>query len=156
MLRAGNAMKNSMSRALVPFFAWLPARRPREVEVLPPAPSAPGARGPGYTSEAPDGAKFGLVKQETYLRDTDQVKRYLPDILGRALARIWIDRGFRDNFQADPIGTMAQYNVFLPEAIDVEFVTEGVTRPRIVVYERRRSGPRRRLLYLQLVMMAGT
>ncbi len=146
-------MKSAMSRALVPFFSWLPSRHPREVEVLPPE---QGAGRPASAPEAPDGAKFGLVRKETYLRDTDQVKAYLPDILGRALARIWIDRVFRDRFAADPIGTMADYNVFLPEAIDVEFETEGVTRPRIVVYERRKTGPRRRLLYLQLVMKAGT
>lgn len=140
-------MKFDLSRALVPFLSLLPARRPREVEVLPPeAPDAP---------QEPEGGKFGLVRKETYLRDTDQVKRFLPDILGRALARIWIDRTFRERFASDPIGTMAEYDVFLPEAIDVEFETEGVTRPRIVVYERRAVGPRRRLLYLQLVMKAG-
>ena len=146
-------MKLPISRALVPFFAWLPARRAQEVEVLPPAPQA-GEQ--GWRDDAPDGGGFGLVQQETYLRDSDQVKRFLPDILGRALARIWVDRNFRERFAADPIGTMADFNVFLPEAIDVEFVTEGVSRPRIVVYERRKAGPRRRLLYLQLVMMAGT
>lgn len=145
-------MKFDLSRALVPFLSWLPARRPREVEVLPPDPAEHYGTG---APEAPDGAKFGLVRQETYLRNTEQVKRFLPDILGRALARIWIDRTFRDRFAMDPIGTMAEYDVFLPEAIDVEFETEGVTRPRIVVYERRAVGPRRRLLYLQLVMKAG-
>lgn len=146
-------MKFSMSRALVPFLSWLPVRPQREVEVLPPPPEAGRA---GWSSSAPEGTGFGLVRQETHLRDTDQVKRYLPDILGRALARIWIDRGFRDRFAEDPIGTMEEYNVYLPESIDVEFVADGVSRPRIVVYERRMAGPRRRLLYLHLVMMAGT
>lgn len=146
-------MKFSMSRALVPFLSWLPARPRREVEVLPPLREAGRA---GWSSSAPEGGDFGLVRQETHLRDTDQVKQFLPDILGRALARIWIDRSFRERFAEDPIGTMADYNVFLPESIDVEFVADGVSRPRIVVYERRVAGPRRRLLYLHLVMMAGT
>lgn len=146
-------MKFDLSRALVPFLAWLPARRPKEIEVLPP-PAQEGAwKG---QPEPPEDGKFGLVRQETFLRDTEQVKRYLPDILGRALARIWVDRYFRDDFAADPIGTMAQYDVYLPRTIEVEFVTEGVTRPRIVVYEQRPSGARKRLLYLQLVMKAGT
>lgn len=143
-------MKFDISRALVPFRALLPARQPREVEVLPP-PNSAGGEGP----EAPDGSKFGLVRHETYLRDTEQVKRFLPDILGRALARIWVDRHFREAFAADPLGTMADYNVYLPKTIDVEFETEGVTRPRIVVYEQRAGKERRRLLYLQLVMKAG-
>jgi hypothetical protein len=146
-------MKFDLSRALVPLRSWLPSRRPREVEVLPPH---PGTGAWESTIAPPEDGKFGLVRQETYLRDTDQVKRYLPDILGRALARIWIDPFFRDRFAADPIGTMAEYNVFLPRGIQVEFETEGVTRPRIVVYEARPQGQRRRLLYLQLVMKAGT
>lgn len=143
-------MKFDISRALVPIRALLPARRPREVEVLPP-PAGAGGEGP----EAPDGGKFGLVRHETYLRDTEQVKRFLPDILGRALARIWVDRHFREAFSADPLGTMAEYDVYLPKTIEVEFETEGVTRPRIVVYEQRDGKARRRLLYLQLVMKAG-
>ena len=147
-------MKFSMSRALVPFLAWLPTRPKREVEVLPPLPGS--GRSSWSGAGAPEGAGFGLVRQETRLRDTDQVRQFLPDILGRALARIWIDRTFRDRFAEDPIGTMEEYNVFLPESIDVEFVADGVSRPRIVVYERRLAGPRRRLLYLHLVMMAGT
>lgn len=149
----GRAMKFSMSRALVPFLSLLPRRPSREVEVLPPLPEAGRS---GWSNAPPEGAGFGLVRQETHLRDTDQVKQFLPDILGRALARIWIDRSFRERFAEDPIGTMAEYNVFLPESIDVEFVADGVSRPRIVVYERRLAGPRRRLLYLHLVMMAGT
>ena len=80
-------MKFSMSRALVPFLAWLPTRPKREVEVLPPLPESGRAGWSG--AGAPEGAGFGLVRQETRLRDTDQVRQFLPDILGRALARIW-------------------------------------------------------------------
>ena len=42
------------------------------------------------------------------------------------------------------------------DTIDIDFVTEGTLRPQVVVMERTRpDAPRRRLLYLQLVMMAG-
>ena len=146
-------MRFDLSRALVPVRSWLPARKEREVEVLPPPYASARA---AYMGAPPEGAGFGLVRERTVLHDTAQVKRYLPDILGRALARIWIDRPFRDRFAADPLGTMAEYNVFLPASIDVEFIDENVPRPRIVVYERRKVGPRRRLLYLHLVMKAGT
>lgn len=131
--------------------SWRNWRKP-SLDIVPQPQTARNA----YAANEPDGPNFGLVRQATYLEDTDQVRRFLPDILGRALARIWIDRGFRDRFGEDPIGVMAQYDVHLPPSIEVELVTEGVSRPRIVVYEKRVIGPRRRLLYLQMVMKAGT
>lgn len=135
-------MKDRMSRALVPVISRLPALTRNKPEPEPP-PAAP-------THE------FGLVQQETHLRNRSQVERYLPDILGRALARIWIDPTFRDRFAADPKGMLADYGVHLPETIHIDFVTQGTVRPQVVVHEQTRpDGPRRRLLYLQLVMMAG-
>lgn len=99
---------------------------------------------------------FDLVRTETHLKNRAQVERYLPDILGRALARIWIDPLFRDRFAAEPVATLAAYGVFLPDTISIVFETEGTARPRVVVYEQRGPlAPKRRMLYLQLVMMAG-
>jgi hypothetical protein len=136
-------MKERMSRALVPVISRLPALRARAE----PAPPPPPRR---------NGQDFDLVQHETILTNRSQVERYLPDILGRALARIWIDPPFRDRFAADPKGTLAAFGVHLPDAIDIDFVTGGTLRPQIVVHERLSpGGARRRLLYLQLVMMAG-
>ena len=96
------------------------------------------------------------MQEETYLKNRAQVERRLPDILGRALARIWIDPGFRVRFGDDPKGTLADYGVHLPDTIHIDFVTQGTLRPQVVVMEQTRpDAPRRRLLYLQLVMMAG-
>jgi hypothetical protein len=135
-------MKERMSRALVPVISRLPAlTRPRAEPELP---------------KAQPVQDFDLVQQETHLRNRSQVERYLPDILGRALARIWIDPMFRDRFSSDPKRTLADYGVHLPETIHIDFVTEGSLRPQVVVMEQTRpDAPRRRLLYLQLVMMAG-
>lgn len=137
-------MRERMSRALVPVVSRLPfAGRAR----------ADAAQAQASRRAAQD---FDLVQRETVLTSRSQIERYLPDILGRALARIWIDPAFRDRFAADPKGTLADYGVHLPEQIDIDFVTEGGLRPQIVVHEYPlRDGPRRRLLYLQLVMMAG-
>ena len=138
-------MKESMSRALVPVISRLPmVLRPRiEAKDRPP---------PRHDL----GQDFDLVRHETHLRNRSQVERFLPDILGRALARIWIDTTFRLRFETDPKGTLSDYGVHLPEAISIDFVTEGTIRPQAVVYERTApDAPRRRLLYLQLVMMAG-
>jgi len=50
---------------------------------------------------------------------------------------------------------LASYAVFLPENLTIEIETEGVTRPKVVVYEIGPLGKPKRLMYLQLVMMAG-
>lgn len=142
-------MKERMSRALVPVISRLPAlARLRDVVLL-------GSNEPRPRMNGPRPRDYDLVRHETHLRNRAQVERYLPDILGRALARIWIDPGFRDRFAADPVGTLAHYDVYLPDTIEIDFVTEGTTRPQVVVYERPiRAMPRKRLLYLQLVLTA--
>ena len=86
----------------------------------------------------------------------EEVRERLPDILGKALALIWIDREFADMFARDPQGTLEAEGVVLPENMAIEFQKPGTDRPRIVVYERRpNSNFKLRILYLQLVMMAG-
>ncbi len=131
-----------MSRALVPVISRLPALTRSRAE-----PESP---------QAAVQQDFDLVQQETHLRNRSQVERFLPDILGRALARIWIDPVFRDRFATDPKGTLSAYGVHLPDTIHIDFVTQGTLRPQVVVMEQTRpDAPRRRLLYLQLVMMAG-
>lgn len=142
-------MKERMSRALVPVISRLPTlARLRDVVLHAAQPPRPQPK----PSRARD---YDLVRHETHLRNRAQVERYLPDILGRALARIWIDPIFRDRFANDPVGTLAHYDVYLPDTIEIDFVTEGTTRPQVVVYERTiRAMPRRRLLYLQLVLTA--
>lgn len=110
---------------------------------------------PHKPTPTPPAKEFRLVKKETHFDTSDQVKRFLPDILGRALARCWIDRGFMTEFLQDPKGVLASYAVFLPENVTIEIETEGVTRPKVVVYEISPLGKPKRLMYLQLVMMAG-
>jgi hypothetical protein len=137
-------MAFSLSRALVPITSRIPALLTRWAE---PARLPPPYRGPVAAQ---------LVQEETYLKNRAQVERRLPDILGRALARIWIDPGFRVRFGDDPKGTLADYGVHLPETIEVEFETAGLRRPQVVVYEQLGArDTRKRLLYLQLVMVAG-
>lgn len=79
--------------------------------------------------------------------------RFLPDILGRALARSWIDREFQTDFMLDT--KVCALYCFLPQNVTIELETEGVTRPKVVVYETTRLGKQKSLMYLQLVMMAG-
>ena len=100
--------------------------------------------------------RYALVADQTTFKSRDDVKERLPEILGKALALIWIDREFADIFARDPQGTLEGEGIFLPENMLIEFQKPGTDRPRIVVYEKRpNSNFKLRILYLQLVMMAG-
>lgn len=98
---------------------------------------------------------FQLVRQETHLSNVSQVERFLPDILGRALARCWIDKAFRQDFFLAPKDTLSDYHVHLPEDILVSVETDPGERSKVVVYEQRAGLLPKRIMYLQLVMMAG-
>ena len=100
--------------------------------------------------------RYALVADQTTFTSRDDVKQRLPEILGKALALIWIDREFADLFARDPQRTLEGEGIFLPENMLIEFQKPGTDRPRIVVYEKRpNSNFKLRILYLQLVMMAG-
>ncbi|NEX45267.1 hypothetical protein [Pseudotabrizicola algicola] len=140
-------MSNGRQNALVPVRDLAPARR---------ASSKVFDARAAYAESGPGADPYTLVNAETSLDDRAQVERFLPDILGRALARSWIDSSFRAAFLSDPVRTLAVHRIHLPATIRIDVVTEGQTRPMVVVYEESAKGaPRRRLLYLQLVMVAG-
>ena len=91
-----------------------------------------------------------------HFKNRSEVRKLLPDILGRVLARIWIDSKFKEEFEQDPQKTLEFNGVYLPEDMSIEFQKPNSDRPRIVVYEQRpNSRFRLRVLYLQLIMMAG-
>lgn len=98
---------------------------------------------------------FPLVRRSTNLCDIALVERHLPEILGRALARSWIDRAFSAALLADPKGLLANHDIHLPASVTIEVEMTQTQRHRLVVYEKRPDGEKRRVMYLQLVMMAG-
>ncbi|GIR51117.1 MAG: hypothetical protein CM15mP60_1780 [Alphaproteobacteria bacterium] len=104
----------------------------------------------------PGGSRYDLVSDQTTFKSREDVRERLPEILGKALALIWIDREFADMFARDPQGTLEREGIILPENMAIEFQKPGTDRPRVVVYEKRpNSNFKLRILYLQLVMMAG-
>ena len=104
----------------------------------------------------PVSARYDLVPDQTTFKSREDVRERLPEILGKALALIWIDREFADLFARDPQGTLEREGIILPENMAIEFQKPGTDRPRVVVYEKRpKSNFKLRILYLQLVMMAG-
>ena len=104
----------------------------------------------------PGSARYDLVSDLTTFKSREDVRERLPEILGKALALIWIDREFADLFARDPQGTLEREGILLPDNVVIEFQKPGTDRPLVVVYERRaNSNFKLRILYLQLVMMAG-
>ena len=99
---------------------------------------------------------LNISEKLQHFKNRDEVKKFLPDILGRVLARIWIDSEFREEFSVDPQKTLEFNGVYLPEDMYIEFQKPNSDRPKIVVYQQRPNSKfKLRVLYLQLVMMAG-
>ena len=127
-------MKNSDSRSLIP----MPSR---EVVVK---------------SQKQDLVPAALNSEKHEFHTREDVRNLLPDILGKVLARIWIDPAFHHEFATNPITALAKNGVRLPENIVVEFQKQDSQRPRVVVFEQKPGSKfKLRIFYLQLVMMAG-
>ena len=77
-----------------------------------------------------------LVDKDLFLKNRDDVKKFLPDILGRVLARIWIDKNFKDSFKSDPKSVLNDNGVHLPDDMILEFQKPNSDRPKIIVYEK--------------------
>ena len=61
---------------------------------------------------------FSLVEKAIYLNNKKDVQAILPDVLGRVLARIWIDAEFRDAFKSNPQKTLEFHGIFFTRRDD--------------------------------------
>ena len=94
-------------------------------------------------------------EQDIILESEAQIQEFLPDILGQALARTWVDKRFLDAFYDQPKEILERAGVFLPKSISVEFIKIDKERPKVIVYQKK--GPKStRILELKLVMVAAT
>lgn len=91
--------------------------------------------------------------QDIILENENQIQQYLPEVLGQALARTWIDKRFLDAFYTYPIEILERGGVYLPETVSVEFKKEKDQRPKVIVYENKQKN-KRKLLELKLIMVA--
>lgn len=125
---------------------------PKQKNALVPA----GKKKPPAVRKPSTPTTIRLVDETVTFGSREDVRERLPDILGKALAMIWIDKEFAKVFASDPQGTLEAQGIYLPDYMAIEFQKPDTNRPRIVVYEKRpNSNFRLRILYLQLVMMAG-
>ena len=92
-------------------------------------------------------------EQDIVLESEQQIQKYLPEVLGQALARTWIDKRFLDAFYEYPVEVLERGGVYLPNSVSVEFKKEKDQRPKVIVYENDKKS-KRKLLELKLVMVA--
>ena len=91
-------------------------------------------------------------EQDIILETEDQIQEFLPDVLGQALARTWIDQRFLEAFYEYPEEILERGGVFLPDHISVEFMKKDKSRPKVVVYEN--GNKKRKIIELKLIMVA--
>ena len=92
-------------------------------------------------------------EQDIILENEADIQKYLPDVLGQALARTWIDKRFLDAFFDYPVEILERGGVYLPEKIQLEFIKEEKSRPKVTVFEKTKNG-RKKILELKLIMVA--
>ena len=92
-------------------------------------------------------------EQDIILETEDQIQEFLPEVLGQALARTWIDKRFLEAFYEYPEEILERGGVYLPDHISVEFMKKDKSRPKVVVYENGHK-KRRKILELKLIMVA--
>ena len=101
--------------------------------------------------DAQDLSRFS--EQDIILETEDQIQEFLPEVLGQALARTWIDSRFLDAFYKFPVEILERGGIYLPDHISVEFKKEQKSRPKVIVYENG-SDKKRKILELKLIMVA--
>jgi len=92
-------------------------------------------------------------EQDIILETENDIKTYLPDVLGQALARTCVDQRFLEAFFEYPNEILERGGVYLPDRIELEFIKEEKSRPKVTVFEKTRNG-RKKLLELKLIMVA--
>ena len=92
-------------------------------------------------------------EQDIILESENKIQQYLPEVLGQALARTWIDKRFLEAFYKYPVEILERGGVYLPEKVSLEFKKEDNQRPKVIVYETNKN-KKRKLLELKLVMVA--
>lgn len=80
--------------------------------------------------------EFKLVDEDINLDTRAQVKDQLPDILGRALARSWVDEQYKSQLQKCVHTTLAEGGVAIPDDYICEYETTSGQRAKIVVFEQ--------------------
>ncbi len=114
------------------------------------------ALAPLIPDNAPRGEDFDQEPPIEVIIDSRQLKERIIDYLGAVLARCWIDRTLLDKIELNPHRALRHLGILLPDEIDIKVERSNQERPRLLIYEYNQERTfRRRICYLQLIMMAG-
>ncbi len=103
-----------------------------------------------------DDDRFEQEPPITTVIDSTQLKERIVEYLGAVLARCWFDRRLLADIAEDPHRALRHVGILLPDEIDIKVERPQQERPRLVIYEYNRERTfKRRICYLQLIMMAG-
>lgn len=94
-----------------------------------------------------------FCNHDIILTNEDDVKRVLPDILGQALARAWVDKRFLDAFIHHPIEILERGGVYLPSSFSIVFEKEDQSRPKVTIYTVTEKNMKK-VLELKLILVA--
>lgn len=97
---------------------------------------------------------YKLVKEDVSLHDRQAVKDKLPEILGKALARSWIDEDYNNELRESVKETLALGGVKIPEEYECIYEKTNGQRAKIIVYEKIRNNLKIRVCGLSLTMVA--
>jgi len=96
---------------------------------------------------------FKLVNEDIQLNTRAEIKQQLPDILGRALARSWVDDEYKQQLQDCVHTTLSKGGVNIPADYICEYETTNGQRAKIVVFEQK-GRLKLRVCGLSLTMIA--
>ena len=92
----------------------------------------------------------------SFVIDPQNVRERIVDYLGAVLARCWIDPNLMEELDKAPHRALRRIGILLPDEFDLRVERPHRDRPRLVVYECNQERTfKRRICYLQLIMMAG-
>ena len=125
-------------------------------ENLPALIPPPGPVGPAEIWTQQGEEKFDQGPPIEIVIDSRQLKERIIDYLGAVLARCWIDRSLLNQIEMNPHRALRSLGILLPDEIDIKVERLNKERPRLVIFEyNQERSYRRRVCYLQLIMMAG-
>lgn len=88
--------------------------------------------------------------------EPEHIRERVVDYLGAVLAKCWSDPTLRDQLEESPHQTLLDQGIVLPDELDVALERRNKDRPRLVIYEwNEERSFKRRVCYLQLIMLAG-
>jgi len=139
-------------RAQMPVVAGIRGGLPALVgQPAPREQAAPQQTGPQTQSD-----QFEAEPPISFVIDPQNVRERIVDYLGAVLARCWIDPNLMEELDKAPHRALRHIGILLPDEFDLRVERPHRDRPRLVVYECNQERTfKRRICYLQLIMMAG-